>query len=90
VTDEVAGAYQNALTTFVERLDESIGDVLIDPAGFAERYAPVLNFPEPIVEQALRNTLFALPDSQESRAIIAQYAEIIGQTPPEMDFYFGE
>jgi ABC-type nitrate/sulfonate/bicarbonate transport system substrate-binding protein len=90
VTDSNAQEYSDALSTFIERLDEVLGDIVAAPGGYAERYAPVLGFPEPVVEQALRNTLFDLPSASDTRQVIGLYSEMIGADEPDAEFYLDE
>jgi len=90
VTDSTALEQASALSTLIERLDEALGDVVAAPEGFAARYANVLGFPEPVVEHALRNTLFDLPSAGETRQVIGLYSEMIGFDEPGVEFYLDE
>ncbi|MFW6214112.1 MAG: ABC transporter substrate-binding protein [Spirochaetota bacterium] len=87
VNDSTATEYRNSLSTFIERLDETLGNVVAAPEAYAERYAPVLDFPQHVVEQALRNTLFDLPSASETRQVIGLYSEMIGSDEPNDEFY---
>ena len=68
-------------------LEEATQALIADPAGYAAEYAPQLEFPAPVVENALQNALLDTPDPPETRSIIGLYADIIGQERPGPDFY---
>ncbi len=84
---ESAQHHHDSLALLTERLETIVQDVIADPRGYAERYAQVLGFPVPVVEQALTNTLFSTPSPAETQRIIAQYARIMELAPPGPDFY---
>lgn len=53
--------------------------VVNEPQKAASSHAAVLGQPVPIVEQALRNTIFYVPDAAENRARVLAYINTVGQ-----------
>lgn len=80
--EETAG-----IRRFSTRLAGYVEAVRDDPAGYAERYAAVLGFPAAIVEQAIRNTWFEVPDDETTRAIILGYSRALSLPPPGDAFF---
>jgi len=72
---------------FAARLGGYVQAVQNDPAGYAERYAPVLGFSAAIVERAIRNTWFEVPDDETNREIITGYTRELSLPPPANGFF---
>lgn len=77
------------MSLLIQRYTESLAAVESNPAEYAEKYADDLGFPAPIVERALANTLFDLPNHEETGRIIRQYTQLMGLGVPGDAFYAG-
>lgn len=86
-TDSTVGELAPELQLLRQRLTTIVEAVTADPARFANDFAPAVGFPEPVVENALRNTLFSAPDPGETRGIIEEYTRIMDLGTPDDSFY---
>lgn len=86
-TDASLVRLDHELDLLRERLATIVEAVAADPARFATDFAPAVDFPEPVVENALRNTLFAAPGPEETRRIIEEYTRIMDLGTPADSFY---
>ena len=69
------------------RLATIVAEVTANPGTFAARYAAAMDAPVPVVERALRNTLFDAPDAENVERLIAAYSTSMGAAVPPARFY---
>lgn len=86
-----AQSHREFLRAFLTAYRRSVAAVQADPAGFAQRFAPTLGLPAPLVERGLGHTLLGLPTADETKKLYQGYLALVGDpTPLPEDFFFPE
>lgn len=86
-----AAAHADFLRAFVAAYRASVAAVKADPKAYAQRFAPVLGLPAPLVERGLSRTLFDLPSSAETAQLYTRYLALIGDPKPlGAGFFFAD
>lgn len=76
-----------AIELFQRRLADAVVEIARDPEAAALVAAPALEVPAPIVQRALANTLFDLPSTSETAALISDYSRVMGLSEPDARLY---
>jgi ABC-type nitrate/sulfonate/bicarbonate transport system substrate-binding protein len=86
-----AAAHGDFLRAFLTAYRASVAAVMADPKAYAQKFAPVLGLPAPLVERGLTRTLFDLPSPAETTLLYTRYLTLIGDPKPlGAGFFFGE
>ncbi len=70
-----------------DRLAAIITELVADPAPYAATHSAALDVPVAILEQALGNTLFSMPDHTTAVELIAAYSLSMGLAEPESQLF---
>lgn len=86
-----AQSHREFLGAFLTAYRQSVAAVQADPAGYAQRFAPLLGLPAPLVERGLGRTLLGIPSGAETRRLYEAYLTLVGDPKPlPADFFFAE
>ncbi len=82
-----AAARAEAHSQMEARLSKIIAELIADPAPFAAAHSAALDVPTAILERALENTLFSMPDHTTVVELIAAYSLSMGLAEPESQLF---